>query len=40
MKGKVMKNEMEDNKEIINLYNNIKLLVEQSRSKVYKTINN
>ena len=36
-----MKNEIEliENKEIDNLYNDIKLLVEQSRNKVYKTVN-
>lgn len=28
-----------ENKEIDNLYNNIKLLVEESRNRIYKTIN-
>ena len=36
-----MKNEIEiiETKEVDNLYNNIKVLVEQSRNKVYKTVN-
>lgn len=28
-----------ENKEVDNLYNNIKLLVEESRNRIYKTIN-
>ena len=36
-----MKQEIEiiDNKEVNNLYNDIKLLVEESRKRVYKTVN-
>lgn len=36
-----MKQEIEiiDNKEVDNLYNDIKLLVEESRKRVYKTVN-
>ena len=34
-----MKNEVINENEINNLYNNIKELIEQSRNKVYKTVN-
>lgn len=36
-----MKKEIEviDNQEVDNLYNDIKILVEDSRNKVYKTVN-